>query len=278
MPKTRAYYEIWLDEEKLVDKKDEADPLYEDRYMPRKFKIAIAIPPNNDVDVFANDIGLIAIIENNQLRGFNLAVGGGLSTTHGNKETYARLGTVIGFCESIRAHVNGLNRLARRYICDIDRQPRVRNRRASGSRLNRPTGKGVESIRQYRVLGCRRRWMPCSIWQKPREIRSLCSSAKRAFVWHAERQRKTHQFPQPSLRRRFQLRHHSTQRSIAKSRPQPAQRNIVDGIRVGPTSTCLHLTKPVCGLPHESIYFLPQQLAVHDNLLSEVEVRKGLVP
>ena len=99
MPKTRAYYEIWLDEEKLVDKQDEKDLLYEDHYMPRKFKIAIAIPPNNDVDVFANDIGLIAIIENNRLLGFNLAVGGGLSTTHGNKETYARLGNVIGFCE-----------------------------------------------------------------------------------------------------------------------------------------------------------------------------------
>ncbi|MDP9230951.1 MAG: NADPH-dependent assimilatory sulfite reductase hemoprotein subunit, partial [Bacteroidota bacterium] len=97
MPKTRAYYEIWLDEEKLVDKKDEDDPLYQHRYMPRKFKIAIAIPPNNDVDVFANDIGLIAIIEKDQLLGFNIAVGGGLSTTHGNPETYARLGTVIGF-------------------------------------------------------------------------------------------------------------------------------------------------------------------------------------
>ncbi len=70
MPKTRAYYEIWLDEEKILDKKDEEDPLYQDRYMPRKFKIAIAIPPNNDVDVFGNDIGLIAIIENNKLHGF----------------------------------------------------------------------------------------------------------------------------------------------------------------------------------------------------------------
>ena len=100
MPKTRAYYEIWLDEEKLVDKQDEHDPLYQEHYLPRKFKIAIAIPPNNDVDVFANDIGLIAIIENNQLLGFNIAVGGGLSTTHGNKETYARLGTVIGYCDS----------------------------------------------------------------------------------------------------------------------------------------------------------------------------------
>ncbi len=100
MPKTRAYYEIWLDEEKIVDKKEEEDPLYQDRYLPRKFKIAIAIPPNNDVDVFANDLGLIAIIENNELKGFNIAIGGGLSTTHGNPETYARLGTVIGFTDT----------------------------------------------------------------------------------------------------------------------------------------------------------------------------------
>ncbi|MEO8108940.1 MAG: NADPH-dependent assimilatory sulfite reductase hemoprotein subunit [Ginsengibacter sp.] len=100
MPKTRAYYEIWLDEEKILDKKDEEDPLYQERYMPRKFKIGIAIPPNNDVDVFTNDIGLIAIIENDKLLGFNIAIGGGLSTTHGNAQTYARLGTVIGFAES----------------------------------------------------------------------------------------------------------------------------------------------------------------------------------
>ncbi len=97
MPKTKAYYEIWLDEEKIVDKKEEEDPLYQDRYLPRKFKIGIAIPPNNDADVFTNDIGLVAIIENNKLLGFNIAVGGGLSTTHGNEQTYARLGTVIGF-------------------------------------------------------------------------------------------------------------------------------------------------------------------------------------
>lgn len=100
MPKTRAYYEIWLDEEKIFDKKDEEDPLYQERYMPRKFKIGIAIPPNNDVDVFTNDIGLVAIIENNKLLGFNIAIGGGLSTTHGNAQTYARLGTIIGFSDS----------------------------------------------------------------------------------------------------------------------------------------------------------------------------------
>ncbi|MFL9482532.1 NADPH-dependent assimilatory sulfite reductase hemoprotein subunit [Chitinophagaceae bacterium LWZ2-11] len=99
MPKTRAYYEIWLDEDLLAEKKDEADPLYQDRYLPRKFKIGIAIPPNNDVDVLTNDIGLIAIIEDGKLKGFNIAVGGGLSTTHGNPDTYPRLGTVIGFAE-----------------------------------------------------------------------------------------------------------------------------------------------------------------------------------
>lgn len=100
MPKTRGYYEIWLDQEKITDKKEEEDPLYQDRYLPRKFKIAIVIPPNNDVDVLANDLGLIAIIENGVLKGFNIAVGGGLSTTHGNPDTYARLGTVLGFVEA----------------------------------------------------------------------------------------------------------------------------------------------------------------------------------
>ncbi|HEV7329628.1 MAG TPA: assimilatory sulfite reductase (NADPH) hemoprotein subunit [Flavisolibacter sp.] len=97
LPKTRAFYEVWLDEEVLLDKKQEEDPLYQDRYLPRKFKIAVAIPPNNDVDVFANDLGLIAIIENDKLIGFNLAVGGGLSSTHGNPANYARLATVLGF-------------------------------------------------------------------------------------------------------------------------------------------------------------------------------------
>ena len=97
MPKTRAWYEVWLDEEQLLDNKEEEDPLYQDRYLPRKFKIGIAIPPNNDVDVLTNDIGLIAIEENGKLQGFNLAIGGGLSQTHGNPETYPRLATVIGF-------------------------------------------------------------------------------------------------------------------------------------------------------------------------------------
>jgi sulfite reductase (NADPH) hemoprotein beta-component len=99
LPKTRAFYEIWLDEEKIAER-SEVDPLYQDRYLPRKFKIGIAIPPNNDIDVYANDLGLIAVIENGKLQGFNLAIGGGLSATHGNADTYPRLATVIGFTDS----------------------------------------------------------------------------------------------------------------------------------------------------------------------------------
>ena len=97
LPKTRAYQEVWLDEKKISEPESEIDPLYEDRYLPRKFKIGIAIPPDNDVDILTNDLGLIAIIENEKLIGFNMAVGGGLSTTHGNPNTYARLASVIGF-------------------------------------------------------------------------------------------------------------------------------------------------------------------------------------
>jgi sulfite reductase (NADPH) hemoprotein beta-component len=97
LPKTKAYYEIWLDQEKLTDKTEEEDALYQDRYLPRKFKIGIAIPPNNEVDVLTNDLGLIAIIEKDTLQGFNIAIGGGLGTTHGNPDTYPRLGTVIGY-------------------------------------------------------------------------------------------------------------------------------------------------------------------------------------
>lgn len=100
LPKTNAYYEIWLDGEKIAEKELEKDELYQNRYMPRKFKVAIAIPPNNDVDVLANDLGLIAIIENGELKGFNLAIGGGMSATHGNPDHYPRLASVLGFADT----------------------------------------------------------------------------------------------------------------------------------------------------------------------------------
>jgi sulfite reductase (NADPH) hemoprotein beta-component len=96
-PRTRAYHEIWLDGEALVDEPKEEEPLYGATYLPRKFKIGLAIPPLNDVDVFAQDLGLIAIIEDGELLGFNVAIGGGMGATHGDPSTYPRLASVIGF-------------------------------------------------------------------------------------------------------------------------------------------------------------------------------------
>jgi sulfite reductase (NADPH) hemoprotein beta-component len=96
LPKTNAYYEIWLDKEK-ISPDVEKDELYQDRYFPRKFKIAIAIPPYNDVDVFTNDVAVIAIVEKNKLIGFNVGAGGGMGATHGNAETYPRLASMLGY-------------------------------------------------------------------------------------------------------------------------------------------------------------------------------------
>ncbi|WP_297100779.1 assimilatory sulfite reductase (NADPH) hemoprotein subunit [uncultured Draconibacterium sp.] len=98
LPKTGAYHEIWLDKKLVADSKEEVEPLYGNRYLPRKFKIGIVIPPHNDCDVFSQDLGFIAIIENGEIVGYNVAVGGGLGTTFGKPETYPRTGTVIGFC------------------------------------------------------------------------------------------------------------------------------------------------------------------------------------
>lgn len=95
LPNTRAYYEIWLDEEQIAGVEEE--PIYGERYLPRKFKIAFAVPPINDVDVLAHDLGYIAIIENGELVGYNISVGGGMGATHGDPETYPLLAQVIGF-------------------------------------------------------------------------------------------------------------------------------------------------------------------------------------
>lgn len=100
LPKTKSYYDLWIDDELLIDRKTEEDPLYQERYLPRKMKIGIAIPPNNDVDVFINDIALIAVIENDKIAGYNIAAGGGLGATHGNEATYARLASLLGFVDT----------------------------------------------------------------------------------------------------------------------------------------------------------------------------------
>jgi sulfite reductase (NADPH) hemoprotein beta-component len=97
LPNTRAYYEIWLDEEQVAGSGEEEEPLYGPTYLPRKFKTAFAVPPLNDVDVFAHDLGFIAIAEGACLLGYNVSVGGGMGASHGDAETYPRLADVIGF-------------------------------------------------------------------------------------------------------------------------------------------------------------------------------------
>src|SRR5690606_1046392 len=96
LPKTTAYHEIWLDKEKVAGTPD-VEPVYHHTYLPRKFKIGLAIPPNNDIDVFANDLGMIVIGEDDKIKGCNICVGGGLGNTLGDDTTYSRLADVIGF-------------------------------------------------------------------------------------------------------------------------------------------------------------------------------------
>jgi sulfite reductase (NADPH) hemoprotein beta-component len=100
-PQTKAYHSIWIDGEQLklddAENKNFVDPLYGKTYLPRKFKIAFVIPPVNDLDVYTNCLGLIAIVENDQLIGYNLCVGGGMGRSHGNEATFPRLADVIGF-------------------------------------------------------------------------------------------------------------------------------------------------------------------------------------
>jgi sulfite reductase (NADPH) hemoprotein beta-component len=97
-PQTRAYHEIWLDGEKIETTEEDIEPIYGKTYLPRKFKITIAVPPSNDVDIYANCLSFIAIVEDGKLAGYNVAVGGGMGSTHGNEATYPRIADVIGFC------------------------------------------------------------------------------------------------------------------------------------------------------------------------------------
>lgn len=96
-PRTQAYYEIWLDAERVDPGKD-AEPIYGPTYLPRKFKIGFAVPPENDIDVYSQDLGFIAITEGETLLGFNVCVGGGMGRTDNDPTTFPRLADVIGFC------------------------------------------------------------------------------------------------------------------------------------------------------------------------------------
>lgn len=113
LPSTTAYHEIWLEDDETKEKRKVAgeaiqdhEPLYGPTYLPRKFKITIAIPPHNDTDVYAHDIGLIAIKgADGHLEGFNILAGGGMGVTHNNKKTYPRTGSMFGYVPASAAHI-----------------------------------------------------------------------------------------------------------------------------------------------------------------------------
>ena len=107
LPKSRAYHEIYLDEELVAGGEPENEPMYGETYLPRKFKTGFAIPPSNDVDVFSQDLGFIAIAENGKLLGYNVTVGGGLGMSHGNAETFPRLADVLGFIPADKVNAVG---------------------------------------------------------------------------------------------------------------------------------------------------------------------------
>jgi sulfite reductase beta subunit-like hemoprotein len=95
-PATHAYHEIWLDGEQQVSSEQE-EPFYRDRYLPRKFKTAVGLSTDNCVDIWAQDVGLLAIVRDGRITGFNLLVGGGLGMTHNKGDTTARLAEPLGF-------------------------------------------------------------------------------------------------------------------------------------------------------------------------------------
>lgn len=97
LPKTTAYHEIYIEGELAAGGPKESEPIYGEGYLPRKFKIGFAVPPSNGVDVFSQDLGYIAIVEDNQLVGYNVTAGGGMGRSHNKEETYPRLGDVLGF-------------------------------------------------------------------------------------------------------------------------------------------------------------------------------------
>jgi len=102
LPRTGAYHEIWLDGSKVEQSSGTAapdvEPIYGTHYLPRKFKLVVAVPPANDVDVLAHDLGFVAVVDKGAVTGWNVTVGGGMGMTHGETDTFPRTADVMGFC------------------------------------------------------------------------------------------------------------------------------------------------------------------------------------
>jgi sulfite reductase (NADPH) hemoprotein beta-component len=96
IPRARAYHEIWYGKERVATSEPE-EPFYGPTYLPRKFKVGFVVPPSNDIDVYTQDLGFIAIAGPNGVEGFNVAIGGGMGRNDQDRDTYARLANVVGY-------------------------------------------------------------------------------------------------------------------------------------------------------------------------------------
>ena len=184
-PRTAAYHEIWLDGEKVVDTEAEEEPIYGRHYLPRKFKTVVAVPPSNDVDVFAQDLGFIAITdEGGEVIGYNVTVGGGMGMTHGEPETYPRTADVMGFCRpeqavAVAEQVVTVQRDFRR-----SRQPQARaaqiHDRGPRARLVPRRGRAPARLSRWRRRGRSASTTPATATAGPRTTRAAgttrCSS------------------------------------------------------------------------------------------------------
>jgi sulfite reductase (ferredoxin) len=99
-PRTRAYHEIWLNGEAVHEVPEDPEPIYGKVYLPRKFKTGLALPEDNSIDIHAQDLGLLAIVENGQIVGYNVLVGGGMGMTHGNANTFPFIAKPICYVEA----------------------------------------------------------------------------------------------------------------------------------------------------------------------------------
>ncbi len=162
LPQTGAYRELWVDRKQIAGAEDQ-EPLYGPSYLPRKFKIAIAVPPRNDVDVFTQDLGLVAIVADGRLAGFDVLVGGGMGTTHGKPATYPQLACGLGYCRPEQVlQVAETVMTVQRDFGDRSNRKHARLRYTIADRgldwfrheLNRRLGWELEPLRPYRFDHC----------------------------------------------------------------------------------------------------------------------------
>jgi sulfite reductase (NADPH) hemoprotein beta-component len=291
-PATRAYHEIWLDGDQVVTTEAQAtddEPIYGKLYLPRKFKIAVAIPPDNDVDIYANDLGFVAIVEHNQIVGYDVTVGGGMGMNHGEADTFPRLADPLGFCapdeavavaeavvKAQRDHGNRSERKHARLKYTIERMGLDGFHDAVAGHL----GRHLEPARgvRFETTGDRYGWV---VGEDGTSHLTLYVQAGRIADVGAHRLR-------TALRALAQI-HHGDFRltgnqNIVIAQVKPTERATVDallaehgvhhaegGLRLGALS-CVAL--PTCGLAlAEAERYLPDLLAMLEPVLERVGLR-----